>query len=62
MIYIPHYYVHDAFCWREEGPKQVICLKRKSALTAGLKPDASFTASPAETRSTGDVLLNWEGC
>lgn len=43
------------FAGEEEGPKQAICLKRKSDLTAGLKPDASFTASPAKTRSTATV-------
>ena len=57
MVYILHYYAHDGFCRRKEGPNQVICLK--TVLTAGLKPDASFAV---ETRSTGDVLLNWEEC
>lgn len=53
--------IPTAFCRREGGPKQVIHLESKSVLTAGPKPDAPFT-SPAETRSMGDVLLNWEGC
>lgn len=40
----------------EEGLKHVLCLKRKSVLTAGPKPDAAFTASPAKTRSTAMVM------
>jgi len=35
----------------------VICLKRKSVLTAGPRPDASLTTSPAEIGST--AMVTW---